>query len=395
MGHPAQAIQYAAPGVSANQLARINRELRASDVIASAKNAIALQRDYQRKQETGFSKMKKISFVVGVGIRGPIAVGDYAVNQASIAVDYPPSVQSQFRTLKLPEWHSTVFTVSWSDTTGKDEKALLENTYSKHLVVHKALAYINELLQAFKLVRVGHIDSCGMRTIGINDTLFHYSLIDGQQTGQFNALLRGQFSTGIPPEDRRYHDFFDTTALAKQHIGIDSYPVARRFLRCYELLEHGFYSEAFIVSFSILDAIVQDMLNAKLTERGMEKTSERSELLRGIKENRLHTFLGPLLYILTGHSISSLWSHAESALPWINSKRNKIAHAGYQADYSTAAQGIYACIRILVALNSARLITAEFSVEFFRHAKITAAWTAAPPDWVPSGEAAEAMDFTS
>lgn len=41
------------------------------------------------------------------------------------------------------------------------------------------------------------------------------------------------------------------------------------------------------------------------------------------------------------------------------------------------------------------LTSVEINVELFRHSKITAAWTKNAPDWIPSGEVAESMDFRS
>lgn len=294
--------------------------------------------------------------------------------------------------MPLPNGLSTVFYVSWIDKDGTDAGFLKSNTHNRHLVLHKALDAINELLQAYKLVRMGHIDACGVRTIGKYDTLFYYSLVDRQPVGDLNvgwkAGLRG-ISSASP------HDPFDTTALAKPHIGTVTLPVARRFLRCYELLEHGFYSESFIIAFSIMDDLVQEMLHHQLEIKGIHKKSERDSLLRGIKESRLKLYLGPVLKIASSTSLKELWPESEKALQWLNGIRNTIAHGGYKANYDTSAVGIYACIKILHTLHVAELVAAEFPIEFFRHAKLTASWTNSPPSWVPSGAIAESMDYAS
>jgi hypothetical protein len=116
-------------------------------------------------------------------------------------------------------------------------------------------------------------------------------------------------------------------------------------------LEHGFYTEAFIVAFSVLDDLAQQMLNRLLTEKGMVSKSEREELLRGIKENRMRIFLGPLLKVLTGKDIFTMWPGSEKALKWLNEKRNHLAHSGSKADYATAAKGIFACVKTLTVLS--------------------------------------------
>ncbi|MGB7570548.1 MAG: hypothetical protein WBL87_02200, partial [Methanothrix sp.] len=63
--------------------------------------------------------------------------------------------------------------------------------------------------------------------------------------------------------------------------------------------------------------------------------------------------------------------------------------------YAAAAQGIFACVKTLTVLSQNQMLEADFTVNFFRHSKITAAWTENAPDWVPSGPLAESMDFNS
>lgn len=335
---------------------------------------------------------EEIQFHIGIGIKAPISEGSYQVGHARIDVQYPRVINLGLGAMPLPNGLSTVFVVTWSDAHGEDSKYLKAKTYHRHLVIHKALDSINELLQAYKLVRMGHIDSCGVRTIGKYDTLFYFSTIDGQPSGDLNVGWKAGLGN-ISPESP--HDPFGTTGLAKPHIGTSTLPVARRFLRCYELLEHGFYSEAFIIAFSAMDDLVQEMLHQQLALRGMNKKSERDSLLRGIKESRLKLYLGPVLKIACGSSIKELWESSEKALQWINGIRNEIAHGGLKANHDTAAVGIYACIKILQTLHEAKLINVEIPVEFFRHSKITASWTSNPPNWVPQGAVAESMDYAS
>lgn len=333
-----------------------------------------------------------ITFHIGVGIQAPIPEGQYNVKNSIIDVQYPLQMNFGRGPMQLPNGLSTVFCVTWPDIKGMDAANLQSKTHQRHLVIYKALDAINELLQAYKLVRMGHIDACGIRTIGKYDTLFYYSLVDGAPTRDLNVGWKANLVSICTTSP---HDPFDTTTLAKPHIGTATLPVARRFLRCYELLEHGFYTESFIIAFSILDDLVQTTLHHQLELKGLPEKSDRDSLLRGIKESRLKLYLGPVLKIASGFSLKELWAESEESLDWMNRTRNNIAHAGYKANYDTAAVGIYACIKILHTLHQAKLLVAEFPVEFFRHSKLTASWTLSPPSWVPSGAAAESMDYTS
>ena len=257
------------------------------------------------------------------------------------------------------------------------------------------LEKINELLLAFKLVRIGHAEGIGLKTIGKQDLLFHYSSVNGKPEGGFMMGLR-TYRSEYPwayPESIHPEDPLGTTNLAEPHIGMGTYPVARRYVRCFELLEHGYHTEAVIVAFAILDDLVQQVLHDHLCKKGMTAIKDRNALLIGIKEQRLKLYLGQVLKIVTGKSLQEMWPEAPAALDWLNSTKTNYAHAGSRADYFAAAKAIYVCIKVLVTLHKNKMVHCEFPVEMFRHAKLIAAWTENPPAWVPQGKQAEAFDF--
>lgn len=338
----------------------------------------------------------KIQFFVGMSIRGPITRGDYNVGKAVVNVDYPPRIDLGFPTpIDMPKGRFTAFVVTWTDTSGSIARKLQSKGAERHLPIYDAIAIINELLLAFKLVRVGHADGDGVRTVGLSDTLFFFSKVNDVPMKDMNMRLRLS-KAEYPWANSRSGDPYDslaTTPLAKPHIGMNTYPVARRYVRCFELLEHGFYTEALVVAFAILDDLVQQMLDDLLLSKGLAEESDRKELLRGIKEQRLKLYLGPLLKTVTGKAVEELWPQSPEALKWLNRKRNDATHAGAPIDYSAAAQAIYACIKTLVVLNKAGYVKVEFPVEMFRHAKVVAAWSDKPPEWVPTGGAAESFSF--
>jgi hypothetical protein len=339
-----------------------------------------------------------ISYIVGIGTRGPIAEGEYAVGDRKVAVSYPTHLDIGLPApLELPKSLSTVFAVSWDDPKGKVAARLRSRGFEQHLPTYDALDAISELLLAFKLVRIGHVDAGKLRAVGIDDTLFYFSVVDGAPSGDLSIRmgLSGRDYPWIGGGGQHPDDPDGTTELARPHIAASTFPVARRYVRCFELLEHGFYAEAFVIAFSVLDDLVQQMLHGLLEGRGMSSESEREDLLRGIKERRLRLYLGPLLRVVCGRSLADMWPAGERALDWLNKQRNNIAHNGERASYGMAAVGIFGCMKILTVLHQEGYVVAEFPVEMFRHAKLSAAWTENPPPWVPSGSIAEAMDFSS
>jgi hypothetical protein len=339
--------------------------------------------------------MPTIKFTVCLGIRGPIEPDEYSLGEKSIHVSYPETVDLGFRQFELPRSLSTLFIVSWEDNDGSTETQLRSQSFERHLPIYQALEAVSELLLAYKLVRVGHTDGKGLRSVGIGDTLMYFSAIDDVPTGDLNIGLKNYAGNNAWIDDNPKSDPHGTTCLAEPHIGAETLPIARRYVRCYELFEHGFYSEAFIVAFSVLDDFVQQTLDRLLEEKGLSSSKERKALLRGIKENRLRLYLGPVLKLVFGSDMETMWPESTSALEWVNSTRNRIAHAAEKADRATAARGIYVCLKVLVVMKEHGVAEVDLNVELFRHAKITASWTTNRPSWVPSGEVAESMDFRS
>lgn len=339
--------------------------------------------------------MATITFTVCVGIRGPIEPGEHSVRDKRISVSYPEAVDLGTMQFQLPKSLSTLFVVSWEDRGDSTAKQLGSQSFERHLPIYEALEAVSELLLAYKLVRVGHSDGRGLRTIGIGDTLMHYSAVDGVPSGNLNIGLKNYAGNNAWLAANTSVDPHGTSKLAAPHIGTETLPLARRYVRCYELLEHGLYSEAFIVAFSVLDDFIQQALHQLLQSKGLASRNERNELLRGIKENRLKLYLGPVLKLAFGRDIETMWPASGTALEWLNATRNRIAHAAEKIDYATAARGIYACLKILVVMKEHGVAVVDLNVELFRHAKITAAWTLNAPSWIPSGELAESMDFRS
>jgi hypothetical protein len=335
--------------------------------------------------------MPRIDFHVCVGIRAPIDPGSYAVRDKTDHVSYPTAMMLGNIPIELPKSLSTLFIVSWLDPEGCAARMLEAKSYHRHLLIHDVVEVISAVLLAFKLVRIGRSDACGIRTIDAGDTLFHTAFIDGKQARMLNVGLKNYPETSAWTSSAA----ISTAAVSSEaapHVGTATLPLARRFVRCFELLEHGYYSEAFIIAFGLLDDYVQPALAQTLATRGVE---EPQSFLRGIKENRLRHYLGRLLKLSTGFDLSERWTDGPSAIEWLNNTRNRIAHAAERVDYSSEARGIYASLKVVVTLSQNGVGSAEIPVELFRLAKLTAAWTAESPSWVPTGEIAESMDFRS
>jgi len=329
----------------------------------------------------------KIEFFVCLSLQGPIVPGDYRVGRADINVSYPDQFDFGLGPIQLPKGGSTLFKVSWPDTDGRTKAHLESKSFHRKLPIYEALNLISKLLTAYKLVRVGHADGMRIRTVGICDTIFYASFIDGVSTGDLNVGIRLHPWTKLP------FDPHGTTELAKAHIDTDTYPIARRYLRCFELLEYGFYKETVIVAHAVLDDVVQDVIHEQIKAKGLTDRQSRELLVRAIKESRMRIYLGPLLKILAGVSIGEIWSEAPAALSWLNKVRNQIAHRGSTDDRDSACKAVFVSIKTVAALRSRGLVTEAFPPGMFRHARLTAAWTLNAESWVPSGDGIETDPF--
>jgi hypothetical protein len=238
------------------------------------------------------------------------------------------------------------------------------------------------LLTGFKLVKVGHADGFHVRTIGVSDTLMYTSFVDGRQL-EVNAAILFNYVDNTS----------EATKLARPHIASDTYTIARRYVRCFELIEIGFYKEAIIVSHSILDDIVQEVIDKLLEQKGLSTDQARNTLVRAIKEGRLSIYLGPLLKVIGGVSIEEIWDHAPQAIGWLNTARNKIAHKGSKGDRDSACKAVFVSMKAVAALDTRNFIDAKFPPGMRRHSRLMAAWTPNRPIWVPEPNNVETDEF--
>ncbi|MBP2557790.1 hypothetical protein J2857_000541 [Neorhizobium galegae] len=334
----------------------------------------------------------KVIYHIAVGFRGSIDVGSYNVARTVVNVLYPDAFMFGFPPfldrIDMPRT-STLFTVTWDDQKGKTQ-AQFEGHVERQLPLLKALKSINQLMDAYKLVRLGHAEGLHLRRIGTGDTLFHTCFIEGTfKPFDVNRRMPG----GESPVDR-----LETQKLANPHIEGNTVPIARRYLNCFELFEHGYYSEAIIIAHGILDDLSQGIVEDALEEKGVSVGEDgRDLILRGITGGRLKTFLGPLLRVLHGKELKDIWFAGPDALGFLNKKRNAIAHNGFLATRAEAAFAIFASIKIVAALHHAGILQAEFPRGMFRTARNMAAWSIPDrPEWVsrPGEEDQDPFDPT-
>jgi hypothetical protein len=129
-------------------------------------------------------------------------------------------------------------------------------------------------------------------------------------------------------------------------------PIEHKLLtRSYVLLNIGFYQEAILVAFSVLDAKLRELIEKRIqSELALEK-KEIKEYLMNIPINRLDTFFNFLFKLLDKTSLKSKEKDLFNDLKKINRKRNQIVHNGESATREEAANSILIIARAMEHLN--------------------------------------------
>lgn len=117
--------------------------------------------------------------------------------------------------------------------------------------------------------------------------------------------------------------------------------------RAVDLVNHGYFSEALLVGFALLDAMAQDFVKDRIPNLGKE---DARWLLRNMRGQRLETFLGPLLRVCINASPLDD-KKMKSEIAWLNNKRNAIIHSGEQCLRGEAQRGLRTILQILGYLS--------------------------------------------
>jgi len=323
-----------------------------------------------------------IEYTIVIGMICPLEPGNYQVGGTQVEISFPREIPFGYPvgsvrlSERLPEEVSTVFRVRWPDHGGKIEARFRAKGFEVHLSLEKAFRAINQLISAYKLVRVGHSEGITLRTVGVADTLLYECFIGSNGPLIVNRRLHG---SGGPNEATRK----ETNDLARPHIEPGTYPVARRFLKCFELFDRSYYNETTVLAHSILDDVTQNALDSLIQTKGLNAT-EAGELLRAIKERRLRLYLGPVLKMLTSKTVTDLWPRAFDALKYLNDRRNEIAHNGADCSKAQSAHCLFVATAIVSILDRMGVADVKFPPGMLRTARIESSWTADRPDWAPN-----------
>lgn len=101
--------------------------------------------------------------------------------------------------------------------------------------------------------------------------------------------------------------------------------ITKRLMSSLDLINLGFYTEAFINLFALIDDLTQEILKLGLKKTGLDE-GEPNSLLRAIKDDRLSMYLCTLAKVCGWQSLSEANKELYGRVKKVNKARNDIMH---------------------------------------------------------------------
>jgi hypothetical protein len=234
-----------------------------------------------------------------------------------VAHSYPERIEDPRRSLSLDVTDCTLFTVTH---VGRGEDDVESRTMVEE-VMEQAIQAVSEVTIWNKVQEVVGTTSSFSRQIGRLD--LKYFLIEGSHD-RVVAWHNPLFST-----DRAGASML-AGLLANMIVqnGPSANPtpaIIRRVMAALDLINLGFYTEAFISTFALVDDLTQEVMKAGMAKKGLDAEAQKG-LLRAIKEERLKQFLGNLAILCDWQSLESANEKLFKELMAANGRRNRIMH---------------------------------------------------------------------
>jgi len=210
--------------------------------------------------------------------------------------------------------------------------------YQNHSrVIHSSiLPALNHFLVHLKLNHTGPLGAHVVRSVGEVDLVTSSLLVDGAPA---SSRVSQTFLCAVDEPPRFTSVDVDITREIPNELLI--------LTRAVDLVNQGYYREAFVIGFALLDELIQGFLVGRMPNLSSEQAED---LLRRVERERMQTFFGHVLLLVTGSTPrkdDSLWSE----LKFLNTKRNGLLHSGAACSLSEARRGLEAVLKLLRYLD--------------------------------------------
>jgi hypothetical protein len=185
----------------------------------------------------------------------------------------------------------------------------------------------------------------GIRPIGTEDIVsIDFILEDKRVAAQGNSLnrliaMRFKDSDSWPKSNHIARSF--------KNVPIES----SLLLRTKSLIDIGFYREAVLIAFSVLDAKVQELIEKRMNTECSIDRQDVQKYLRNVSQQRLTTIINFFLKCIDKTSLKENDPALFAKLDRLNSKRNRIIHNGEEASREEAQDATLTIARVFHYFN--------------------------------------------
>lgn len=244
------------------------------------------------------------------------------------------------------EKNQTVISLTHHFLWGSSEKEFQKWSLSSGgpEIAHYLIDIVNRLIDLVQSTFVEeqnnpfpHIRHLGLRDFLLLDTLF-------------GPRRQNCISYSMPARDAGISRY-SPSLISKINFSTTDEPSPEKIkmLRSVELLNSGYRTESVLVAYSVLDSVVQNTLKSLLADKGI---NDNEDFLRSIPTKRLKYFLGPVLEMLTSHTLEkdnpALWGKLHD----LNMQRNDAIHQTVDISWKNASQCLETVKEIFLYLNS-------------------------------------------
>jgi len=235
-----------------------------------------------------------------------------------VAHAYAPKIVDEFRNFEIDTEDCTIFTLTHRDAKKNFD---VENVHQSRQILDDSLKAVSESLLWERAHEKTGNASPFQRRVGRVDAKFFS--IDGPEGSdvvwrnpgyQFTldamSLMAGFMSNMIM-----------SNGPAANPLPADS----KRMMSAIDLVNLGFFTEAFVAGFALLDDLAQRVIAGGLDMKGLGQ-KEKTEFLRAVKENRLNHFLNTLTKLCDWVGLKEHDSNLNGRIAKVNSLRNSVMH---------------------------------------------------------------------
>ena len=253
--------------------------------------------------------------------------------------DFPENISDPKTGMYLLVNDCTVFTLYHFNFTPAD----LNHGVKAYALLDKSLHAISETLLWYKGHEQIGATSAYLRQIGLSDVKYFAAY----HQGELKLFWQNELNT---PEHR---SVAKSTAMLFPNMvnrtGPTSHPlpyILRRILNALDLINLGFYSEAFISTFALLDDVVQEVIKLRLSQKGFD-ASAQNDVMMAIKEQRLRHYLTSILKLCDWNSLEVEKPVLFKALMKVNTLRNKTVHNNQTIDKAQCLKSVDVMVNVI------------------------------------------------